>query len=142
MENFIVEKKENCYCSIKGDNFDEKKMLLNKLENCDYLLMDCIGQEINLKNVYIEKIVKEKKDKNNNYIYNENGELEYTTKYRTIIFDDEGKAYATGSYGIYNKLNNLVKVFGTPDVWNEPIKIKIVKLKNKDNHNILSFQIV
>ena len=83
--------KNNMYCSIVADSEDAKKQLFNALETCDALLNDCVGQEIELKDIYVEE--RQVADE-------ETGEMK--TKFRTILFDANGQTYATGSYGIYN----------------------------------------
>ena len=83
--------KNNVYCSKEVTSIEDKKELFNALESCDVLLNDCVGQEINLKDIYVEE--KEVMD-------DKTGEMK--TKYRTILFDESGQTYATGSYGVYN----------------------------------------
>lgn len=113
--------KNNVYCSLKVESEEEKKKLFNTLEKCDVLLKDCIGQEIAIKDIYVEE--REKIDE-------ETGELK--AKYRTILFDENGQTYATGSYGIYNVLRKLIGVYGQPTEWKEPIKVKVAN-KNIGN---------
>ena len=113
--------KNNVYCSLKVESEEEKKKLFNTLEKCDVLLKDCIGQEIAIKDIYVEE--REKADE-------ETGELK--AKYRTILFDENGQTYATGSYGIYNVLRKLIGVYGQPTEWKEPIKVKVAN-KNIGN---------
>ena len=55
----------------------------------------------------------------------ETGELK--TKYRTILFDKSGQTYATGSYGIYNVLKKIVQIYGLPESWEKPLKVKVAK---------------
>lgn len=104
------------YCSMVATTDEEKKKLFNTLESCDVLLNDCVGNEIAIKHIYIEE---------RNVIDEETGELR--TKYRTIIFDENGQTYATGAYGIYNVLKKIVQIYGTPDLWQEPLKVKVAK---------------
>ena len=103
------------YCSKEVETEEQKKDLFNALESCDALLNDCVGQEIEIKDIYVEE--KQVKD--------ENGELK--TKFRTILFDINGQTYATGSYGIYNVLRKIISIYGVPTVWKEPIKVKVEK---------------
>lgn len=103
------------YCSKEVETEEQKKDLFNALESCDALLNDCVGQEIELKDIYVEE----------KQVQDENGELK--TKFRTILFDANGQTYATGSYGIYNILRKIVGIYGTPDTWKEPIKVKVDK---------------
>ena len=68
--------KQNIYCSKVAETEKEKKELFNALESCDALLNDCVGQEIEIQDLYIEE---------KQVIDEETGELK--TKYRTILFD-------------------------------------------------------
>lgn len=108
--------KQNVYCSKIVKTDEEKKDLFNALEQCDALLNDCVGQEINLKDIYVE----EKQG-----IDEETGEIK--TKFRTILFDENGQTYATGSYGIYNIIKKIITVYGLPTTWTEPLKVKVSK---------------
>lgn len=110
------EMQSKVYCSMVVTTDEEKKKLFNTLESCDVLLNDCVGNEIAIKDIYIEE---------RNVIDEETGELR--TKYRIIIFDENGQTYATGAYGIYNVLKKIVQIYGTPDLWEEPLKVKVAK---------------
>ena len=110
------EMQSKVYCSMVATTDEEKKKLFNTLESCDVLLNDCVGNEIAIKDIYIEE---------RNIIDEETGELR--TKYRTIIFDENGQTYATGAYGIYNVLKKIFQIYGTPDLWQEPLKVKVAK---------------
>ena len=103
------------YCSKEANTDEEKKDLFNALESCDALLNDCVGQEINLKDVYCEE--KEVLDE-------ETGETR--KKYRTILFDVSGQTYATGSYGIFNIMKKIFAIYGMP-TWENGIKVKVTK---------------
>ena len=108
--------KQNIYCSKIVESEEEKKDLFNALESCDALLNDCVGQEIELKDIYVEE--KEVVD-------DVTGEVK--TKFRTIIFDANGQTYATGSYGIYNVIKKIVSIYGLPNTWSSPLKVKVAK---------------
>ena len=108
--------KQNVYCSKVAETEKEKKELFNALESCDALLNDCVGQEIKIKDIYVEE--KQVMD-------DETGEIK--TKYRTILFDENGQTYATGSYGIYNILKKIVQIYGLPDSWEKPLVVKVAK---------------
>lgn len=132
-ENSIIkaENKDNVYSSMNCETMEEKKILYNALNSCDALVKDVVGSEINLKDFYIERY--EKMD-------DKTGELK--PKYRTILFDDEGKSYATGSYGIFNSIQKLILAFGLPNTWKEPIKVKVEELKTKTGGNSLILTIM
>ena len=87
-------------------------------ENKELTLFSGIKQ-----NVYCSKKAEtdgEKKD-----LFNATGELK--RKYRTILFDANGQTYATGSYGIYNVMKKIVSIYGLPEMWDNPLKVKVAK---------------
>ena len=108
--------KNKIYCSIVAESEESKKQLFNALETCDALLNDCVGQEIAIKDIYVEE--REITDE-------ETGEVR--PKYRTILFDENGQTYATGSYGIFNIVKKIVSIYGLPTTWENPIKVKVSK---------------
>ncbi len=129
-ENFLEESAKKKYFSNRLDTTEDKKQFFNALENADMLLNDCVNKEINIKDFYIEEY--EKAD-------DQTGEL--VTKYRTIIFDTDGKSYATGSYGIFNSIKKIIMVYGKP-TYEEGVKVKIVKRKTKTNKQSLSLELL
>lgn len=108
--------KNKIYCSIVAESEESKKQLFNALETCDALLNDCVGQEIAIKDIYVEE---------REIIDEETGEVR--PKYRTILFDENGQTYATGSYGIFNIVKKIVSIYGLPTNWENPIKVKVSK---------------
>ena len=108
--------KQNIYCSKVAESEKEKKELFNALESCDALLNDCVGQEIEIKDMYVEE---------KQVVDEDTGELK--TKFRTILFDKSGQTYATGSYGIFNVLKKIVGIYGLPTSWEKPLKVKVAK---------------
>lgn len=104
------------YCSKDLTSEEEKKEFFNALESCDALLNDCVGQEIEIEHIYVEE---------KQVLDDVTGEVK--NKYRTILFDKSGQTYATGSYGIYNVLKKLIRIYGLPTVWDKPLKVKVVK---------------
>lgn len=107
------------FSSLKSVSVEDKKKVYNALEKCDILLNDIIGTEINIKDFYIEERKRNEEDE-------ESGEVKRVTKYRTILFDTEGKTYATGSYGVYNALRRICMVYGEP-TWEEGVLVKVDK---------------
>lgn len=96
---------------------ENKILLYNALQNCDLLLSDCKGEKIKMCNVYIEEYKKDNFDE-------KTGEVKKVSKFRTIIFDENGKSYATGSYGVYNSVRQIVGIFGNPSI-ESPIEVEI-----------------
>lgn len=108
--------KQNVYCSKLATTEEDKKELFNALESCDVLLNDIVGTTIDVKDIYVEE---------REVVDEETGEMK--TKFRTILFDKDGKTYATGSYGIYNVLKKIVGIYGLPTTWEKPLTVKVSK---------------
>ena len=118
------------YCSKVVEKEEDKKELFNALETCDALLNDCVGEEINIKDVYCEE--REVTDE-------ETGEIK--KKYRTILFDVSGQTYATGSYGIFNIMKKLFAIYGTP-TWENGVKVKVAKRPIGNGKSTLTLTLV
>lgn len=121
---------ERTYCSKVAEKEEEKKELFNALETCDALLNDCVGQEIDIKDVYCEE--REVADE-------ETGEMK--KKYRTILFDMNGQTYATGSYGIFNIMRKLMAIYGMP-TWENGLKVKVAKRPIGNGKSTLTLTLV
>ena len=136
---FGIEKE--VYCSMPVKSVEDRKLVAKALEQSDVLLNDCVGQEILVKGIYSEQKQVEKLDEDGNPIINKvTGEVEMMPKYRTILFGDDGKTYATGAYGIYASLKSMFFVYGTPDQWDAPIKVKVIKQKISDKKTSLKLE--
>ena len=124
-------------CTLDLSKEENQIKLYNILNgDADVLLNDMVGKEIVMTGAYI--------DKHPSAIVDENsGEVTgTTTKYRIIIFDDEGKTYATGSYGIYQALDMIIGIFGEPSD-ERPIKVKVDKRATKQaGHSTLTLYYV
>lgn len=136
MKNDLIIKNDNLnneqtYCSLICKSTEERKQLFNALEKADVLLNDVVGTEINLKDVYIDKYTK---------IDESTGEQK--NKCRILLFDENGQTYATGSFGIFNVLGRIFQAFGTPNEWNEPLKVKVIKKEIGNNKKMLSLEIL
>ena len=118
------------YCSKLVEKEEDKKELFNALETCDALLNDCVGQEINIKDVYCEE--REVADE-------DTGEIK--KKYRTILFDVSGQTYATGSYGIFNIIRKLITIYGMP-TWENGVKVKVAKRPIGNGKSTLTLTLV
>ena len=108
---------KNVYTSVKKE--EEVKNLYNALTGECILLNDIVGSEIKVKNVYVDE----------REIYNEStGEV--TKKHRTVLIDENGQGYATGSQGVFNSLRTIFILWGYPDTWVEPKTFLVTKVKN------------
>lgn len=131
MENGIQlfsTEQNNSYCSVKTETEEDKIKLLNALENCDFLLNDIAPREIIVKDVLVQQ-------------YEKDVEGEKKTKYRTILFDTEGKTYVTTSNFFFYALSKIFSVMGTPDKWSKPYTFEVYKKDVQNGKKALSVKI-
>ena len=128
--NLMESEMNKTFCSKSVTSQDDRIDLFNALETCDVLINDIVGQEIVIKDVYCKEYTK---------VDDETGEA--ITKYRTIIFDMDGKTYATGSYGLFNSLRQIFAIIGMP-TYQDGLKVKVVKKATKNGKQSLSLTLV
>ena len=148
-ENSLITQDESIFKSTNRETFstmdlddeNNKIRLYNSLQGCDVRLNDIKGTVLSVVEVFIEKKeVAERDEKTDEIIYDEEtGEVKTKIKYRTILFDDEGKTYVSSAYGIYNSLRQIISIFGNPSKDNI-IKVKVgtKKLNNGKESLILT----
>lgn len=115
------------YCSIKGETKAEKIKVYNALKKCDELLLNHVGETIELQAIYFKTFFSRKQQK---------------PVARVIIFAKDGKTYVTGSFNVLRDLQNISQIFGDPTTWTEPIKVEIQQLNGKDGAKPLSLKVL
>ena len=119
-------------CTLNLDEEDNQVALYNVLTgDADALLNDMVDQEIIMTGAFMDKHPAPVVDEGTGEV------IGTTSKYRIIIFDNEGKTYATGSYGIYNALLMIFDIFGEPSE-EHPIKVKVSKKATANGHSTLT----
>ena len=86
---------------------ENEKTLLNLENVVDFKLNDCKGEKIIVKDVLVKKLTKKLDEPE----VDENGEIvkEYSRKFITILVDDEGNSYVTGSASFTISLMNVLQ---------------------------------
>ena len=123
------------YTTVDINSEESRIDLYNATEGADVLLNDIVGTSIVINNVYLEKNpIKE--------INDETGEVTFEgVKYRTILFDETGKTYATGSYGVYNSVRKMLELLGI-ELLHNGIKVEVIKVPIKDGKSKLQLKLV
>ena len=113
------------YCSIRDDGtMQSKARIFNSINSPDKRISDCIGETINLANIVAHPI----------QLVDENsGELIETM--RMVLVDDQGTSYEAVSTGIVNAVARILQIFGQPDTWQAPIKVKPVQKGTRNGNN-------
>lgn len=109
---------KDVFYSKKLESVEDRKAFLKAVENADVLLSDVKGEKFVLVDVYTEKRMVEDET---------TGELK--PKFRTILFDETGKTYATGAYGVYSSLKSIFFVYGLPSTWKNGIPVEVAEKK-------------
>ena len=122
----------------------DKKEIFN-IENgeCDIRLNDIVGQEIEVTNVFMKRIVSKLKDEDIE-INEQTGEIVSDKKISvvTILLDKDNKKYVTASKIFAMSVLNLIRTFGIEDL-QKGIKIRIIKKSvSGSNNKALGFELV
>lgn len=113
------------YCSISDDGtMQSKARIFNSINSPDKRVSDCIGETISLRNIVAHPI----------QLVDENsGELVETM--RMVLIDEDGTSYEAVSTGIVNAVSRILQIFGQPDTWTAPIKVKPVQKGTRNGNN-------
>lgn len=122
----------------------DKKEIFN-IENgeCDIRLNDIVGQEIEITNVFMKRIVSKLKDEDIE-INEQTGEIVSDKKISvvTILLDKDNKKYVTASKIFAMSVLNLIRTFGIEDL-QKGLKIRIIKKSvSGSNNKALGFELV
>lgn len=122
----------------------DKKEIFN-IENgeCDIKLNDIVGQEIEITDVFMKRIVSKLKEEEIE-INEQTGEIVKDTKISviTILLDKNNKKYVTASKIFAMSILNLIRTFGIEDL-QKGIKIRIIKKSvSGSNNKALGFELV
>lgn len=122
MNNEIIsmESESEVYCSVFVDNFDDKKMIFNAINNTDKSIEDMVGNVIKVKDIYAERYEAES---------NDGTEM----KIMITLIDINGATYATNSKGVYNSIKRAISIFGAP-TWKDGIDFEVMKVKTQNGY--------
>ena len=118
-------------------NITDKKKMFNLDSHVDFLLNDCEGELIRVKEVLVKRYEKPMKEP---VIDEETGEIlkDKEITMACILIDDQGKSYATGSKIFTIQMMRYLEMFGIDD---NGFEIKIVKNKQEKGKS-LGFELV
>lgn len=118
------------YFSGSVETPEERKRLVNAMNNPDKRLADMVNTPINATDIYVEMV---------ELVNKETGELNNCP--RIVIIDDKGKSYGCVSYGVLGSLKKIMSVYGPP-TWSEPVAVKPVFISKGNDRRILSLVLV
>lgn len=130
------------FCTMNLDEKENMVALYNSLQECDVKLNDIKGSTIEVTDVFVEKKeVPERDEKTGELILDEEGNTVTKTRFRTILFGNDGKTYVSAAYGVYNSLRQIIPIFGNPSKEN-PIKVKVGTRKLRSGKESLVLTVV
>jgi hypothetical protein len=117
------------YSSIKGTDFETRKAIYTAVTNAESI-SDHLDEVINLKDIIVQPVTTE----------DDKGVVE--SYLRTVLIDDQGKAFATGSEGVITSLNTLFKTVGEPSDWKgQALPIKVVEEKGRKGYRYMTIKL-
>lgn len=118
-------------------NITDKKKMFNLENHVDFLLNDCEGELIRVKEVLIKRYEKPLKEP----VVDEDGVIvkEKEITMACILIDDNNKSYATGSKVFTIQMMRYLEMFGVNE---NGFEIKIVKNKQDTGNKTLGFELV
>lgn len=122
-------------------NIKDKKQIFNLNSNVDFLLNDCVGEKIRVKDVLIKRYLKPLKEP---VVDDVTGEIikDHEMTMSVVLVDTEGKSYATGSKVFGVQIMQYLQMFATKQGF-EPFEIEIIKKSIKGSSNkALGFELV
>lgn len=122
-------------------NIKDKKQVFNLNSNVDFLLNDCVGEKIRVKDVLIKRYLKPLKEP---VVDDVTGEIikDHEMTMSVVLVDTEGKSYATGSKVFGIQIMQYLQMFATKQGF-EPFEIMIIKKAIKGSSNkALGFELV
>lgn len=122
-------------------NIKDEKQIFNLNSNVDFLLNDCVGESIRVKDVLIKRYLKPMDEP---VVDDVTGEIikDKEMTMSTVLVDTEGKSYATGSKVFGIQIMQYLQMFAGKNGF-EPFEITIVKRAIKGSSNkALRFELV
>ena len=101
------------YSSVRYESFEDKKRAYNALTT-DKQIGDYLNEVLEVEDIIAGDVLITNK---------ETGEVDEAT--RTVLILADGSAVAATSSVLFSRLMQIVSIFGNPNTWPEPLKIKV-----------------
>lgn len=124
------------YTTLDVSTKEGKKKLYQIKNHPDHTLSDYINKPIRITDIYVDVNPRMNKDPDSENF----GCVE--DKPRTVLIDENGESYVSGvSIGIFNAVKEIIRTFGDPSTWDEPLEVVPVNVKTPKG-NMLSLDIL
>lgn len=119
------------YTSLDVTSTAGRKKLYNITNRPDHNISDFINKPISITDIYVDVNARPNR---------ETGEIE--DKPRTVLIDTNGESYIAGvSVGVFNSVREILRIFGEPSTWDEPLTVMPVTVRTPKG-NMLALEIV
>ena len=129
--NMLTNPENNMFCTIKADDHKSKVAIYNAITTPSKKMDDILNVPFNLKDIIAHPV---------EIVDEETGEV--VTMLRTILIDDEGNSYAGVSLGVVSAIQRIFAIFGKPETWDEPLKVKLIKADTRSNNKVTTIQVL
>lgn len=120
------------WSSLPNESFDDKRQVLALMTNAATAVeAELVGKTINLRHVIVHVVELEDE---------KTGEM--TEQNRVVLITEEGESYAAISSGLMRSLENIIAMFGTPDVWEGPIPVQLVEKRSRAGFRFYSLNVL
>lgn len=102
------------YCSMVPKTDEDRIVLYNAINAPDKRLSDMVNMDIEVQHVFAETVTILRED---------TGELQPCP--RLVFIDKDGVSYGCLSFGVFSSVKKLFQVFGQPDTWKKPLKLRV-----------------
>ena len=113
----IISEENPSFCSLIPATREERKTLMNAIDNPTHKMSEFINMEIEFSNVYMSKAVIYEKDDAGNPIPGSEKEV-----IKTILIMPDGQSIMTHSNSVVKSLYTMFQIFGMPNEWEEPMR--------------------
>ena len=118
------------YCSLAVKTKQDKARLYNATNGNAKRIADMINTQISVKDVFVETV---------QCTNTTTGEVKACP--RIVLIDSNLNGYQCVSVGVYSAIAKIIHIYGTPDQWEEPIKVMIKQI-SKGDRKMLTLEIV
>lgn len=116
---------DSMLCTVSFESQKDKIKVYNAITDPSKKMDEMVNLPFNLKDVIAHPV---------ELIDEETGEVNHML--RTILIDDKGNSYAGVSAGVVSALQRIFSLFGKPQTWAEPLKVKLVKRDTRNGHKV------
>lgn len=126
----VADSRRQTFSSWVPTTMEDRKAYYNAINMPGQKLSEAINMVVKVRHIYAETC--EYKDRSTG---------EVIPGVRIVLIDDEGKSYNTSSIGVYNCLSKIFQIFGTPDVWTEPLAVRVKQIAPEPDKKVLLLEV-